>query len=256
MQVGDLLARAAEISFARAAIQHPSFAVRKQEGVHRRVNCMVRKGRLVFVGHEGNCITVWSYDPTLMGAAQPVFVKEFFTKSPVLQLEIRQSSVNALIRSSASIGTVGLELLVVNIASLLTSSGIRNTVTPVPITQSSNVLTFTAGGNTAGARFASIEAGLAELHQQTTAIGLTAREVSDLATGSRLLPTQASALAAIESQLSKVVSLLRAIADPPAPSLDPTAPSPTIDPASLVSVGAIIGSALVSFAPPPQVTDD
>jgi hypothetical protein len=205
--ISDLLVRATEISFARSTMQHPSFAVRKQDGVHRRVNCLARQGRFVFAGHEGNCISVWSYSSSLMDTAQPAFVKEYTCKNPVLRLEVTPASVFALTRGDASVGEVGLLLLLLNISALQTSADFSASHKP-PTHDRHAVVTFTA--NPSASHFATLEAGLAEISAQVGTLAQTTRLVLDahMASGDGL---HQRAVASILDHMDQVQGMLRRI---------------------------------------------
>jgi len=50
---------------------------------------MRKKGKFVFVGHEGNVITVWN-----IGSNNIRFVKEYPTEGEVIDLKVRQELIH------------------------------------------------------------------------------------------------------------------------------------------------------------------
>eukprot|EP01122_Echinamoeba_exundans_P003171 TRINITY_DN1330_c0_g2_i3.p1 TRINITY_DN1330_c0_g2~~TRINITY_DN1330_c0_g2_i3.p1 ORF type:complete len:1842 (+),score=151.67 TRINITY_DN1330_c0_g2_i3:632-6157(+) len=211
----DLLVRATEISFSRSTLQHPSFAVRKQDGMQRKVNCLARQGRFVFAGHEGNCISVWSYNSSLMPPSHPVFVKEYMCKNPVLRLEMTPTSVFALTRGNTSIAEVGLLLLVLNITTLMTTADIPSLPQPqqsIP----AHVVTFTANSSADDRfRFDTVDAGLADISTRLTSLRGAARQIRQLHTSSSNPDHShhSPVVSAILTQLEEVQCVLRELLD-------------------------------------------
>jgi hypothetical protein len=95
--VRDLVNQSETFVAACSLRAHPSAFVEKQHEsdsarLAKRVNCISRKGKYIALGHEGDCVTVWAYDT---GMSQPVFLKEFPTKGPVVDVAVHTTSLTA-----------------------------------------------------------------------------------------------------------------------------------------------------------------
>jgi hypothetical protein len=113
--VRDLVNQSETFVAACSLRAHPSAFVEKQHEsdsarLAKRVNCISRKGKYIALGHEGDCVTVWAYDT---GMSQPVFLKEFPTKGPVVDVAVHTTSLTALVKNQSS-----QELLVINLVPL------------------------------------------------------------------------------------------------------------------------------------------
>eukprot|EP01122_Echinamoeba_exundans_P015186 TRINITY_DN709_c0_g1_i2.p1 TRINITY_DN709_c0_g1~~TRINITY_DN709_c0_g1_i2.p1 ORF type:complete len:1355 (+),score=283.11 TRINITY_DN709_c0_g1_i2:565-4629(+) len=113
--VRDLVNQSETFVAACSLRAHPSAFVEKQHEsdsarLAKRVNCISRKGKYIALGHEGDCVTVWAYDT---GMSQPIFLREFPTKGPVVDVAVHTTSVTALVKNQLS-----QEMFVINLIPL------------------------------------------------------------------------------------------------------------------------------------------
>lgn len=117
--VRDLVAQSEPFIAGCSLRAHPSPFVEKQHEIDparnpKRVNCIARRGKFTAVGHEGDCVTIWAYST---GMSQPVFLKEFPMRGPVVDVAVHSTSMNALVRSGLG-KDASQEMVVINLLGL------------------------------------------------------------------------------------------------------------------------------------------